>query len=265
MTNYPWFRFYSEVLIDKKIKRVCRACQVPKATVIGVWTMLLALANDSPERGHLMIAADMWLSAEEIREETGLDAPAFEAIMEQFEVLRMIERSEGVTVCNWDKRQFKSDHSNDRVKRHRAKQRERDSNVTETDQQRESNLLDTDTDPDPNTDTETETEQAEEGQKPKSKGTPAMEHYWDRWKTRFKGDDLDALLRIEQELGSARIIEAIDWGYFHSPSISGINAIITAARKWQGEIPEPPEPPPKEQVYVFPGINRDPEYLGGDP
>ncbi len=150
MANMPWFRFYSEALKDRKIQRACRMAQQPKAVVLGVWTILLCLANDSPERGKLMFSEDMWLTEEEIQAETGLDPIAFGKIIAAFQSLQMITIGAGYEICKWEDRQFTSDNSTGRVQRWRAKKRaEQGGNDTEnhvkqdeTLQQRFSNAID---------------------------------------------------------------------------------------------------------------------------
>ena len=142
MPNMPWFRFYSEALNDRKIARAVRMSQQPKAIVIGVWLTLLCLANDSPERGKLMIADDMWLEEDEILAETGLDPITFGKIIKAFQTLNMVTVAAGYEVLNWGKRQYKSDNSSERVAKWRAKNKVTDS---ETLPKRYSNALDTDT------------------------------------------------------------------------------------------------------------------------
>ena len=159
MTPLPWFRFYSEALSDRKIAWICRKTKQPKATILGVWTILLSLASESPDRGKLLIANDIWLTEQEIQEETGLNKDAFDAIIDSFCHLGMVERNEGITVINWDKRQFKSDSSTERVRRHRGRKAEEetvDGNGTETLQERSGNAPDTDTDQDTESEEETE-------------------------------------------------------------------------------------------------------------
>jgi hypothetical protein len=53
-----------------------------------------------------------------------------------------------VAITHWNKRQFKSDHVSERVRKYREKQRISDCNVTETLQKRYCNGADTDTDTD---------------------------------------------------------------------------------------------------------------------
>jgi len=155
MSKMPWFRLYSDVLSDRKLARICRQVKQPKALVLGVWVTLLALANESPNRGHLLISENMPLTDEEIRAETGLDEPTFNAILDAFCGIGLMERGdESLKVVKWDKRQFKSDSSTTRVQRHRERQAQEDSNATETLQEQPCNTPD----PDPEEETESEAE-----------------------------------------------------------------------------------------------------------
>jgi|GEM_PF-2090142 len=122
--SLPWFRLYSEVLSDRKINRVCKLSRQPKATVLGVWVTLLALANDSPHRGELFVTDDMPVTLEEIADETGLDDSVFTAIFDALCEIGVVECGRDddiISIPNWDKRQFKSDASTKRVKRYRER------------------------------------------------------------------------------------------------------------------------------------------------
>lgn len=126
MSSPPWFRLYSEVKSDMKIKRVVTMTNQPKAVVIGVWSVLLCLANDSPERGKLLISQDMPLTDVEIISETGLNPECGQAILSAFIQVGMVSRvDDAILITNWDNRQFTSDTSNDRVRQYRARQKQR--------------------------------------------------------------------------------------------------------------------------------------------
>jgi len=125
MTSPPWFRFYSEALNDRKILRVCRDTQLPKALVIGVWTTILALASDSPRRGLLLFTDDIPLTFADLAIETGIDDGSLDELLSVFCKFSMLAYTDGVyCVANWDKRQFASDHSTARVKEWRERQKE---------------------------------------------------------------------------------------------------------------------------------------------
>ena len=133
----PWFRFYSEALRDRKIEWVCRKTGHPKALVLGVWAIVLALANDSPERGALLLVEDQPLGLDDMMIETGLDWDTTAQLWSAFESMQMVAHIEGVWyVAKWGGRQFQSDDSTARVKRWREEQNGEDvtlqSNVTET-------------------------------------------------------------------------------------------------------------------------------------
>lgn len=124
MNAFPWLRLYNETLSDRKIARVCRDTGQPKALVIGVWATLLMLASESPRRGELLISDDLPLSPDEIRDETGLDAATFDAIVGGLSSYALIDTSGPTwTICNWEKRQPPSDNSAERVRQHRERQR----------------------------------------------------------------------------------------------------------------------------------------------
>jgi hypothetical protein len=123
MAKYPWFRLYSnDLLNDRKLTRIARVCQVPMCTVRGLWLTLLAMANDSPERGCLFIAKNIPVTEEEIRLDCGLDEQTFEALMNEMDALEMIDRQECVTVSKFLDRNPPSDSSTERVRRYRARQ-----------------------------------------------------------------------------------------------------------------------------------------------
>lgn len=163
--SMPWFRLYSEVLNDPKLHRASKMADEPYATVLGVWTVLLALSSQSPVRGHLRFSEELWWTYDEIQEKTGLDHTLFDNIMTAFADLKLIDTATGDDwiITNWNKRQFKSDCSTERVQRFRERQAEepeqlQDSSeeVTETLHGGSGNALDPDTDPEEDTDTDTE-------------------------------------------------------------------------------------------------------------
>jgi hypothetical protein len=134
--NYPWFRLYSDVLHDKKITRTSVQVKQPKALVLGLWVTILSLANDSPERGKLLISDGIPLTIDEILYEAGLNGEGL-PIIEEFVKANMLSiEGETVTVIHWEDRQFASDHSRERVKQYR----ERKKAVTETGKKRYSNV-----------------------------------------------------------------------------------------------------------------------------
>ena len=129
--GYPWFRLYSETLRDRKLSYVAEQSHLPRALVLGVWTTLLCLANDSPRRGSLLLAEGVPIDGKMLCAETGLEEPVLISILDAFERVGMIGRADFVvTLSNWEARQFQSDYSTERVQRWRAEQVKHPCNVS---------------------------------------------------------------------------------------------------------------------------------------
>jgi len=118
----PWFRFYSETLRDRKIEHLARVTGQPKTLLLGVWVTLLSLANDSPIPGALLLTEDIPLAVNDLSMELGMDADTTGGIIDALIGLRMLMLEAGVyCITNWEKRQFKSDSSQERVRAYRER------------------------------------------------------------------------------------------------------------------------------------------------
>lgn len=124
MSNMPWFRSYSEILSDRKIIRICRITNQPKVIVVGLWITILALANDSPERGKLLLTKEIPYTTDDIVAESELPKEDVIKLLDAFRGMSMINGKKVIEVSNWKKRQFKSDDSSERVRKHREQQKE---------------------------------------------------------------------------------------------------------------------------------------------
>ena len=151
MSKMPWFRMYTEIKSDPKLRRLDHAAR-------WLWVTILCLASESPERGKLLISEGLPYNVAEIAREADLPEQDVETYLAQMESpLNMVTwDGETLEVTNWEKRQFTSDNSTARVQRYREKQKQED----ETFPKRSGNALDTDT--------ETETEKDKES----SQNTP---------------------------------------------------------------------------------------------
>jgi hypothetical protein len=159
MPDYPWFRVYNEVLTDRKLERIRQTTHLPRVVIRGAWLTIMAMANDSPERGYLLYAPDIPVSDDDLCDDLEMDRSDFNELMAAFARMRMVHRDTCTVCTNFSKRQFKSDNSTPRVQAHRARKRAEASvetvgcNVSET---LLCNAPETDTDTE--TDTETERE-----------------------------------------------------------------------------------------------------------
>ena len=147
--DMKWFRVYGELNKDAKIRKIARLTGEHKQTIVGCWVTILCLASDSPVRGKLYLGKDDPFDYDDLLDEMGMRHDVFEPILQGFIDRGMICTEDGIfTLCNWDKRQYKSDNSTERVRKHRAKQ---ERIVTET----KGNVSVTPPDTDTDTDTDT--------------------------------------------------------------------------------------------------------------
>lgn len=125
-----WFRFYDEVVSDPKVQRL-------SGDKFKAWVNLLCLASKND--GFLPSLSDMAFA---LRWSEGKVA----AIIGEFCETKLLDTDESgararYSPHNWNGRQFKSDVSNDRVKRHRERHRNVTSTVTETPPESEQNQI----------------------------------------------------------------------------------------------------------------------------
>ena len=120
----PWFRFYSEFSHDPKVQMMSESMQRRYIMV-----MCLRCSNELVTLHETEIAFHLRITEAELAETKAL-----------FISKGFID--DKWNLLNWDKRQYKSDSSTERVARHRENKK-RDSNADVTLQQRPSNALDT--------------------------------------------------------------------------------------------------------------------------
>jgi hypothetical protein len=151
----PWFRLYSEFAHDPKVQMLSEAMQ-------RRYVMLLCLkCSDTLETLHeTELAFQLRLDETELLETKKL-----------FISKNFIDKN--WNILNWNKRQFISDSSTMRVRKHRNKKKQV-GNADETLQERSSNAIDTDTD----------TEQTHKIKKATSVACPpdVEQQVWDDWK-----------------------------------------------------------------------------------
>lgn len=242
MPRYPWFRVYNEILTERKIERIGRMTQVSRVIIRGTWMTILAMANDSPQRGHLMWTDSLWITEQEIADDLEMEHGIFGMLLDAFIKMQMVTRHNGggLSCTNFDKRQFKSDSSTARVQAWREKQQSQETgrcNVAET---LPCNGPDTETEADTETETEADHDHVA-APAAKSPNTPAMDTYLALYGKFQSADDLSDLLDVEGQVGSEKTRAAIQWA--HSKGIKDdrrMAAICTAARNWTEHATGPP-------------------------
>lgn len=127
MATYEWFRVYNEILGDQKMRGLT-------GDQFRAWVFLLALANQSAERGTVIMD-----DPEGLADVLRLQVDELEPTLARFERLRMIERdSDGsITITNFLVRQYDkpSDAPPETAKRRqRARQRKSEGDDTAAEQ-----------------------------------------------------------------------------------------------------------------------------------
>ena len=149
-----WFRFYSDAINDRKFRRIAYETQQPVATVLGIWVIVLSIASESPVRGALLIGP-LPVNENDISMAAGCNVSE---TFQKFCETGLVTQVDGIwCVSAWDKRQYASDVSSDRVKayRERVKSGQNGQNPPDvTPVKRYSNVTVTPSDTDTDTDTD---------------------------------------------------------------------------------------------------------------
>lgn len=121
----PWFRLYSEIKQDRKLRR----CNGDER---WCWIVILCIASESPERGCLYITDGVPCNFEDIADEAALSPEVVEAAIFKFSDMNMMHQENGVwIVSNFLDRQY--DKPSDRpeeTKKRKQKSRECHADVT---------------------------------------------------------------------------------------------------------------------------------------
>ena len=112
--SLPWFRFYTEAITDRKIRRLDPAHR-------WLWVTVLSAARMSPTPGELYLSDGMPLTADDLADLAALPLPTIAAGMTALVDAGMVIGSDPWTVPAFAARQHESDTSTERVRRHRAK------------------------------------------------------------------------------------------------------------------------------------------------
>lgn len=108
----PWFRFYCEAMQDRKLRRL-------PVVQRWTWVAVLSAARQSPKPGLLLVGADP-MNEEDLADIAGVSVKDARASLEAFAAGGLIEDVDGVwSVVAWGKRQYDSDNSTKRVRKHR--------------------------------------------------------------------------------------------------------------------------------------------------
>jgi hypothetical protein len=117
-----WFRYYDETLYEAKLIYVADKTGFDFLFVQGAWSSLLCLANRSPIRGKLLLSKNVPMAISNVSVTLHCTEDVTLLLFNAFKDVDMLTFSEGCwAITNWDKRQFESDKSNERVRKYRQK------------------------------------------------------------------------------------------------------------------------------------------------
>lgn len=111
--RFPWLRLYVEIIDDRRLARLDPDHR-------WLFVVVLVLARKSPVPGRLMLTDSIPLSVDDIVDAAALPRKRVTAGLEALCRLGLIE-SDAVTwsIPGWERRQFDSDFSSLRVRKHR--------------------------------------------------------------------------------------------------------------------------------------------------
>ena len=108
-----WFRHKHGLSTDPKLAFVASRCGVHRAFVVMLWSCMLERASACSERGKLAS-----FDRDEAAFALDIDRQDIDRIVTEMEARGLIAGGE---VTNWNRHQFQSDNSYERVKRHRER------------------------------------------------------------------------------------------------------------------------------------------------
>ena len=122
----PWFRLYPELLSDPKIMIASNTMDIGFTEMIGTWISILCIAGMSPVRGSLYVTLQKRYSNKDVATMLHISNEFCDKLLELLLTLDMLELDESgaYRVKNWEKRQYKSDNSTERVTKWRKNKKE---------------------------------------------------------------------------------------------------------------------------------------------
>ena len=279
---YPWFRAYSEMLHDPKIRRMTPAQR-------WVWVGLLCLASDSAERGTLELAPGIAYEYEDLALAVDAEQEDVERCLETATQMSMV-RVDGskLIIVNWDKRQY--DNPSDAPERARARQRKhresrRDdepcheqptecvtsdvtSDVTSMSRDVTSMSRDVTTQIRLDTDTDSDTEAAAA---PASapQADPAVTAVIERWESVIAREaspaDCSTLRGWLEEYGAERVNYAVGQCHIYgAPKLAYVWRVLADGGVPRASPDPPPKPKPSGPVVILNPLTGKREVIGGN-
>ena len=114
-TPKPWYRFYTEAISDRKLRRMSPAAR-------WVWVAALSAARESPQPGRLLLAEGEPMTVSDLADYAGaLKKNGHEMVTVALRLQMLHYDGETLVVTHWGDRQFEADNVTARTQRHRDK------------------------------------------------------------------------------------------------------------------------------------------------
>lgn len=117
----PWFRVYVEAFGDPKIRSLTPAQR-------WLWIAILAAARQSVVPGKLLLSRSQVMSSRDLADFAGVDVRVVTNALPLLESLGMVrweKRPRCLVVCQWKERQYESDNTTERTRKHRSREQGR--------------------------------------------------------------------------------------------------------------------------------------------
>ena len=108
-----WYRRYHGSCRDPKLEKAARRAGVPRPYAIAAWEAICEVASQAVERGSVHA-----LDSEELAIMIGCETAEAVTLIDGFNAVGLLQADR---IAGWDDRQYASDHSTGRVRRHRGK------------------------------------------------------------------------------------------------------------------------------------------------
>lgn len=114
----PWFRFYTEAVGDRKLRRLAPETR-------WLFVACLSAARMSPQPGTLLVSDGVQMVEEDLVDIACLSAGAVRRGLSSLLTAGLLDRDQNgcLFVPKWRERQFESDVSTDRTRKHRSMER----------------------------------------------------------------------------------------------------------------------------------------------
>jgi hypothetical protein len=119
----PWWRFYCEMISDRKFKYISKATGLSKIELIGAWAIICTLGHESPIYGALLETSQLRVTVTSLSEELEITNDVTgKLINAMIDKCMLKQETDGtLIVVNLEKRQYKDIKTAKRMQKYRDK------------------------------------------------------------------------------------------------------------------------------------------------